>query len=77
MAKNKKEEVKVDLPATTKQERTIDQIQQEYAALATKSGQLNYQVFVWKTDVELLNKQMRDLNFEAAAIKGKEAQANA
>lgn len=79
MAKPKvPKEIKVDLSASDNGPpslaRTIEDIQKEYSVLAARSGQLQYQVFTLKKDLELLNNQMRDLNFEAAAIKGKEAQ---
>lgn len=59
-------------PEEKKAERTIEVVQNEYTALAVKSGQLQYQIYTFKKDLELLNSKMRDLNFEAAALKGKE-----
>lgn len=73
-----KKTVKVDLPSNTEKEkvvRSFEDIQKEYGALAAQSGQLQYQVFTFSRDLEILNKQMRDLNFEAAALKVKEQSA--
>lgn len=77
MAKVKSpKEVKVDLgKVEEKPSRTMDQIQQEYAANAAKLGQLSYQVYILGKDIELLNQAMRNLNLEAAELKGKEAAA--
>jgi hypothetical protein len=60
-------------PEEKKSERTIEVIQNEYTALAVKSGQLQYQIYTFQKDLDLLNSKMRDLNFEAAALKGKES----
>lgn len=66
------EEVKVDLSSPEqKAERTMEQIQQEFTALCTKAGHLDYQVYTYKKDIEILQAQMRELNFEAAALQGK------
>jgi hypothetical protein len=60
-------------PEEKKSERTIEVIQNEYTGLAVKSGQLQYQIYTFQKDLDLLNSKMRDLNFEAAALKGKES----
>lgn len=66
---------KVALPTENKpKQRSVAEIQQEYTGLALRSGQLQYQIFTFNKDLELLNKQMRDLNFEAAAAKARDDQ---
>ncbi len=75
MAKPKKETVKIDLappPAVETPVRTLQQIQQEFTALCTKAGHLEYQRTTLKKDVDLMQEQMRNLNFEAAALQGAE-----
>lgn len=74
MAKKPSSEPKqVSLKQDEAQSRSVAEIQQEYTGLAMKSGQLQYQVFTLSKDLEILNKQMRDLNFEAAAVNAREA----
>lgn len=55
-----------------KKERTFDNIQQEFAALCARAGHLQYQIYTFETDLTLINKQVRDLNLEAAALKAKQ-----
>lgn len=54
-----------------KQERTLEQVTQEYSQLCSKAGHAQYQIHVHTKDLELINKELRDLNFEAAAIQNK------
>ena len=49
--------------------KTFEQIQQEYASLCTRAGHIQYQRFAMKSDLEVINNQLRDLNFAAAALK--------
>ena len=76
MAKAKLKNVKVDLPKTetapVQPERTIKDIQDEFSSLSTRSGHLEYQVYTFKKDIDLINDRMRSLNFEAAALQGKQ-----
>lgn len=53
-------------------ERTLDDVKREYSQFCFDAGQIQYQIFSLKKDLELLNNQIRDLNFEAAQIKEKE-----
>lgn len=70
------EQVKIDLPAEApKPERTVDGIQNEYAGICTRAGHLQYQIFTLNKDLDLLNAQMRELNFEAAKLKSQETQS--
>ncbi len=48
--------------------RTVEQIHKEYSQLCTQAGHLQYQILVVSQDLELLNKQLRELNLEAAKI---------
>ena len=52
--------------------RTIETIQQEFYGLCARAGQLQYQVHTSAKDLEQINKQIRDLNLEAAALKAKQ-----
>lgn len=58
-----------------KQNRTIQQIQQEYQELCLKAGHFQYQIYTMGRDLELVNKELRDLNLEAAAVKAAEVKA--
>lgn len=60
-----------------KKTRTLDQIQQEYQNLCLKSGHMQYQIEALSVDLDMVNKEMRDLNFEAAAAKKAEAEQKA
>lgn len=57
--------------------RTVEQIQKEYTGLAMQSGQLQYQLFTFQKDLDMINGKMRDLNLEAAAVKGRQTAAAA
>ena len=65
-------DIKVDLPAPQAEmtPRTFEEIQQEFSVKCTKAGHLQYQITAFQSDLEVLNRQMRDLNLEAAALKG-------
>lgn len=56
-----------------KPERTLQDIQQEYNGLCNKAGHLQYQIFTFKKDLDLVNSALRDLNFEAAALQANTA----
>ena len=56
-------------------ERTLEQITQEYSQLCSKAGHAQYQVHVHTKDLEIINGQLRDLNFEASAIQAKAKEA--
>lgn len=58
-----------------KKERTLADIQQEYVNLSVKAGGIQYQIYVFEKDLELLNESMKSLNFEHAALTKKEAEA--
>jgi hypothetical protein len=74
MSKVKAPAVKVDLPKVeTKNPRTFLDIQQEFTNVCTKAGHLQYQITAHQNDLDLLNKQMRDLNLEAAAVSAQES----
>lgn len=49
--------------------RTIEQIKEEYAALCQKAGHLQYQIFIFEKDLEMVNSSLRDLNLEAAKVQ--------
>lgn len=63
--------------APKKEERTMLDIQNQYTSLCNKAGHLQYQLSVFKKDLEIINSSLRDLNFEAAALQAKEAEAAA
>lgn len=52
--------------------RSIPEIQAEYQNLALRAGHIQYQIVTMQGDLELLNKSLRDLNLEAAAVKAEE-----
>jgi hypothetical protein len=52
--------------------RTFETVQTEYQQLALKAGHIQYQIHALSKDLDLLNDQMRDLNFEGAKIKTEE-----
>lgn len=66
--------IKVELPKERekKESRSIQQIQQEFGALCSRAGHLQYQIWAFEKDLELLNDQIRKLNFEAAALHAEE-----
>ncbi len=49
-----------------KKSRTVEEIRQEYSGLCAKAGHIQYQVAVMNEDLNTLNNQLKDLNFEAA-----------
>lgn len=59
-----------------KKTRSIAEIQQEYQNLCLKAGHLQYQVYTYGKDLEMVNKELRDLNLEAATVKAAETKAD-
>lgn len=59
----------------TKKERTFTEIQQEYASICMKAGDIQYRIKMFENDLETANKTLQDLNLEAAAAKAREAEA--
>lgn len=57
-----------------KKARNIDDVKNEYGVMCAKAGQLQYQVFTFQKDLDLINGQIRDLNLEAAQLAGKAQQ---
>lgn len=55
--------------------RPISEIQNEYQALASRAGFLQYQIYHFTRDLGLVNEQMRDLNFEAAEASRQASEA--
>lgn len=62
---------------TDTKKRTLPEIQQEYQNLCLKAGHLQYQVSVFSGDLDMVNKELRSLNFEAAALKAEDEKASA
>ena len=58
---------KVKLPPAPKTPRSLDEINQDYGRLASQLGQASYQVFVFEMDIQRMNDELRELNYEAAA----------
>jgi len=54
---------------TFKAPRKIQEIQAEYAQVLQRAGQCQYQISVFKKDLEMFNTSLRDLNAEAFAAK--------
>lgn len=57
--------------------RTLPVINQEYANLCVKAGNLQYQIVVFQTDLALLNEELRELNFEAAKLQAEAKETKA
>lgn len=57
--------------------RDIKAIEQEFSNLCAKAGHLQYQVAVLSEDLNLVNEEIKKLNFEAAKVHAatKEAEA--
>jgi predicted porin len=52
--------------------RSVTEIQLDYQNLCVKAGYLQYQVYTHQKDLDMVNKELRDLNLEAAASKAAE-----
>jgi hypothetical protein len=57
--------------------RSIGEIQAEYQSLCTRAGDLQYKVFIFSKDLELVNASLKDLNFEAAAAHSRDVKEKA
>ena len=55
--------------------RSVAEIQQEYQGLCTRAGHIQYQLHIFKKDLDLVNEQLQALNFEAAASARAEQEA--
>ncbi len=55
--------------------RTVSDITKQYNQLAWKAGNLQYQIHTLSGDLDMVNKELRDLNLEAAAVNSAEAKA--
>ena len=53
--------------------RTAERIQQDFENLSARAGHCQYQIYIFEKDLELLNEQIRDLNFEMAKLRASEA----
>ena len=52
--------------------RTLAEVTQEYNNTCAKAGHTQYQIFINKNDLSMINERLRELNLEAAAIKADE-----
>lgn len=55
-----------------KKVRGIQDIQGEYQALCAKAGHLQYQLYTFQKDLNLVNDTLRDLNVEASKMHQEE-----
>lgn len=55
-----------------KARRSVQDITKEYSGLCFKAGNLQYSINALEDDLKLINKEMRDLNLEAASSKAAE-----
>lgn len=62
---------------TASKEKTYQDLQMEYTALCNKAGHLQYQIFGYQKDLDLINNELRELNFKAAAVQAREQQKSA
>lgn len=60
-----------------KKPRKLEEIQREYQELCTRAGHIQYQVHALSTDLELVNKTLREVNLEAFSAQKAEADAKA
>ena len=58
---------------SNKAQRAFEEVQRDYVQVCTKAGQLQYQIHVLTQDLERLNEQLINLNFEANASREVEA----
>lgn len=56
-----------------KKSRSLQEIQSDYQNLCVKAGHIQYQISVMSEDLALVNKTLKDLNFEGAAAQAKAA----
>lgn len=49
--------------------RPLQDIQRDYQNLSMRAGHLQYQIVTLGKDLDLVNEELRDLNFEAAAVQ--------
>jgi hypothetical protein len=56
--------------------RTVAEIQQEYAGVCTRAGHCQYQIRTLQKDLDLINETLQNLNLEAFKAK-QEAEAAA
>lgn len=54
--------------------RTLEQIQGEFNLLCAKAGHAQYQISVLEKDLEVINRQIEDLNLEASQLSKAEAE---
>lgn len=54
-------------------DRTIQQIQHEFSEACARAGHVQYKITVDQEDLANLNKLIKSLNLEAAALQGKQA----
>lgn len=48
--------------------RTVEAIHKDYSQLCSQAGHLQYQIVTLQQDLDILNKQLRELNLEAAKL---------
>jgi hypothetical protein len=60
-----------------KKNRSLADIHAEYSNVCAKAGHVQYGLYIAQKDLELLNQQLKDLNFEAVAASKAGADAKA
>jgi len=50
--------------------KSLEQLQSEYTQLAAKAGHIQFQIWGLESELEVVNKLLRDLNLEAAKLSG-------
>jgi hypothetical protein len=48
--------------------KSLEQLQSEYTQLAAKAGHTQFQIWGLESELEVVNKLLRDLNLEAAKL---------
>lgn len=57
-----------------KKHRPIDEISKDYGQLVYKAGDLQYKVSIFSEELDLVNKEIKELNLEAAAAQRAESE---
>ena len=60
---------------TPNKERTITDVQNDYAQLCALVGQAHYQIFALELDIKAMNEKLKELNAESFKLKEKEEAA--
>ena len=60
-----------------KKTRSLEEINQEYFQTAARAGEVQYKIERMKSDLDVFNKRLLELNFEAASAQAEAAKKEA